>query len=100
MPKHDAAPDGLISHEDGIEYWNSIPSNVNGMLGGFPEVSTIDLAGSKSFVKKLQDSSQASGSFGRGVDCGMQHARVFGKYLGADLVEFQELVLVESPKIS
>ena len=35
------------------EYWREIPSTVDGMLGGFPQVSTIDANGSKNFLKSF-----------------------------------------------
>ncbi|KAI1106290.1 alpha-N-methyltransferase NTM1 [Jackrogersella minutella] len=50
--KH-GAPDSLISARDGRRYWSSVDADVNGMLGGFPSVSRIDLRGSRSFLAKL-----------------------------------------------
>ncbi|KAI0834943.1 alpha-N-methyltransferase NTM1 [Hypoxylon sp. FL0890] len=46
-------PDSLINPDDGRRYWSSIDADVNGMLGGFPSVSRIDLRGSRSFLAKL-----------------------------------------------
>ncbi|KAI8966826.1 AdoMet dependent proline di-methyltransferase-domain-containing protein [Daldinia sp. FL1419] len=46
-------PDSLISAEDGRKYWSAIDPDVNGMLGGFPAVSRVDLRGSRSFLAKL-----------------------------------------------
>ena len=98
MSKLSTAPDQQISHKDSLSYWESIPGNVNGMLGGFPEVSVIDLSGSKSFIRKLQIKSRNTEPFGRGVDCGMQQNEK--KDVGADHIEYQELVLAESPRDS
>lgn len=39
--------------ETSIEYWSSTPSTVDGMLGGFPQVSRIDISGSRTFLVKL-----------------------------------------------
>uniref|UniRef100_A0A093VI35 Alpha N-terminal protein methyltransferase 1 n=1 Tax=Talaromyces marneffei PM1 TaxID=1077442 RepID=A0A093VI35_TALMA len=47
-------PDSNINHATSLEYWNSIPPTVNGMLGGFPQVSRIDLRGSASFLAKIR----------------------------------------------
>lgn len=48
------APDAQIKHEDSIKYWDSVTPDVNGMLGGYPQISRIDLQGSKNFVNKLR----------------------------------------------
>ena len=45
--------DNLISQEAGLEYWEGIDADVNGMLGGFPYVSKVDLQGSRNFLAKL-----------------------------------------------
>ncbi|KAF2786178.1 hypothetical protein K505DRAFT_318845 [Melanomma pulvis-pyrius CBS 109.77] len=49
-----SAPDASIDQAKGLEYWNSISSDVNGMLGGFPQTSRIDLVGSAAFLAKLR----------------------------------------------
>lgn len=46
--------DAHISAAQSLEYWNSVPPTVHGMLGGFPQVSTIDLKGSYAFFRKIQ----------------------------------------------
>ncbi|KAI2469247.1 alpha-N-methyltransferase NTM1 [Annulohypoxylon bovei var. microspora] len=51
--KPSAAPDSLISADDGRRYWAGIDADVNGMLGGYPGVSRIDLRTSGSFLAKL-----------------------------------------------
>lgn len=48
-----AAPDALINKDDGIKYWEGVDPDVNGMLGGFPQVSKVDLQGSRNFLAKL-----------------------------------------------
>jgi protein N-terminal methyltransferase len=45
--------DAQITPATSIEYWSSISSTVDGMLGGFPQVSRIDIAGSRTFIVKL-----------------------------------------------
>ncbi|KAM0191722.1 hypothetical protein ACHAPI_008774 [Fusarium lateritium] len=50
-------PDSLIEPEKGKEYWESIDSDVDGMLGGIPtlmpSISRIDLQGSRTFLARL-----------------------------------------------
>ena len=53
--------DAHIKHADSIAYWDSIPSTDDGMLGGYPHVSRVDIQGSRSFLVKCGISaSQAS----------------------------------------
>ncbi|OTA95688.1 hypothetical protein M434DRAFT_393539 [Hypoxylon sp. CO27-5] len=49
----DEKPDSLINPDDGRRYWSAIDADINGMLGGYPSVSHIDLRGSRSFLAKL-----------------------------------------------
>jgi protein N-terminal methyltransferase len=50
-------PDSQIRAEKCKEYWETIDSDVNGMLGGvlsfMPSVSRIDLQGSRTFLARL-----------------------------------------------
>ncbi len=46
-------PDALINTQDGLAYWEGIDADVNGMLGGFPQVSRIDLQASRNFLAKF-----------------------------------------------
>ena len=48
----DVCPDTLINHADAISYWQGIDADVNGMLGGFPYISRVDLQGSRNFLAK------------------------------------------------
>jgi protein N-terminal methyltransferase len=47
------APDAQIDHSAAIEYWAGISADVDGMLGGFPHVSRVDLQGSRALMAKL-----------------------------------------------
>ena len=38
-------------YKDGANYWSSIDPSVNGMLGGFGNISNIDIEGSAKFLK-------------------------------------------------
>lgn len=73
------SPDAQISQSVALAYWNKIPSTVNGMLGGYPQISQIDLRGSATFLAKLRrqyPSSEEQKMLGRGVDCGAGIGRV------------------------
>jgi hypothetical protein len=64
-------PDAQIDHAAALTYWNAIDANVNGMLGGFPHISRIDLRGSANFLAKLRRQHGVKpGLLARGVDCG------------------------------
>lgn len=62
--------DANINHEDARAYWQSIDADVNGMLGGFPYISRVDLQGSKNFLAKLGVGGKNKGKIERAVDCG------------------------------
>ncbi|PCG92451.1 Hypothetical protein PENO1_088550 [Penicillium occitanis (nom. inval.)] len=103
MPSSTAAtPDSNINHASSLAYWSNIPPTVNGMLGGFPQVSRIDLRGSANFLAKIrrllqteQDESNKETEAGqqsgrqarkskklkRGVDCGAGIGRVTDGFL-------------------
>lgn len=53
-PRSTTTPDAAINHTHSIAYWNSVSSDINGMLGGFPQTSRIDLQGSSTFLTKLR----------------------------------------------
>lgn len=77
------APDSHIDHASSIRYWNSVSANVNGMLGGFPQVSRIDLRGSANFLAKLRRllPGMPAGKLPLGVDCGAGIGRVTEGFL-------------------
>ncbi|KAK4122229.1 hypothetical protein N657DRAFT_621458 [Parathielavia appendiculata] len=45
--------DSLISKAHGRNYWEGVDATVNGMLGGIPHVTRVDLRGSRNFLAKL-----------------------------------------------
>ncbi|KAK6584592.1 hypothetical protein PZA11_002816 [Diplocarpon coronariae] len=70
--------DAQINHTDALNYWQSIDADVNGMLGGFPHISKVDLQGSKNFLSKLGigGKSENGKKLGRAVDCGAGIGRI------------------------
>ena len=90
----DVPADSKIKHADSIKYWNSIPPDVNSMLGGYPQISRIDLRGSQSFLTKLRRLHTKSNNdkLRLGVDCGAGIGRVTEGFLSkvcrvVDIVE-------------
>lgn len=74
-------PDASINVDHSLEYWNSVSSDVNGMLGGYPQTSRIDLQGSSNFLTKLrrgksQASKQPLPPLERVADCGAGIGRI------------------------
>ncbi|KAK0739431.1 alpha-N-methyltransferase NTM1 [Apiosordaria backusii] len=53
--------DALINTTDGLAYWESISPDVNGMLGGFPHITKVDIQGSRNFLAKLGIGAKAKG---------------------------------------
>lgn len=62
--------DAKINHQDALKYWQSIDADVNGMLGGYPYISKVDLQGSKNFMAKLGIGGKSKKKVARAVDCG------------------------------
>jgi protein N-terminal methyltransferase len=52
--KNSSATDSQISIPSQVSYWQSISPDVTGMLGGFPQVSRIDVQFSRNFIQKLR----------------------------------------------
>ena len=97
MSTQDNPPDSHINHAASINYWNSVTPDINGMLGGFPQISQIDLRGSANFLAKLRriiPSLPSSGPLTRGVDCGAGIGRVTTGFLSevCDVVDVVEPV--------
>ncbi|KAM0483100.1 hypothetical protein ACHAPX_002545 [Trichoderma viride] len=59
MASSDDAPDSFISKEDGLNYWEGVNADIDGMLGGIPSVKGFsgilrsDLQGSRTFLARL-----------------------------------------------
>ena len=89
------APDESISPAASVRYWNSISTTVDGMLGGYPEVSRTDLKGSANFLAKIRrtfPSPSGDKVLHRGVDFGAGIGRVTAGFLSTvcNLVDIVE----------
>lgn len=95
-------PDSQISPSDSLTYWNTIPSTVSGMLGGYPGVSHIDLRASLNFLHKInRQFPPFSPEVIRAADCGAGIGRVTQGFLRkvctkVDIVEPVEKFAVEA----
>jgi protein N-terminal methyltransferase len=74
-------PDASINVAHSLDYWNRVSSDNNGMLGGYPQTSRIDLQGSSNFLTKLrrgkaQASKQPLPPLERVADCGAGIGRI------------------------
>ena len=97
FPTSNATPDSQIDPTAAIAYWSGTEASVSGVLGGFPQVSRIDLQGSSNFLAKLRRGSKhfpASMKLRRAVDCGAGIGRITEGLLVkvADVVDVVEPV--------
>lgn len=49
----DIAEDETTFYSNAEGYWKDIPPTVDGMLGGYGSISSIDISGSKAFLQKF-----------------------------------------------
>ncbi|KAL7271007.1 hypothetical protein RUND412_006264 [Rhizina undulata] len=70
----DTPADDSIDTQKQLQYWNSVEATDNGMLGGYSQISRIDLVGSKTFLAKLKLPTPPSPR--RIVDCGAGIGRI------------------------
>lgn len=49
----DIAEDEATFYSNAKDYWKEIPPTVDGMLGGYGSISSIDINGSKAFLQKF-----------------------------------------------
>ena len=94
----DLPPDSNINPATALAYWSSTEPTVNGVLGGFPQVSRIDLQGSSNFLAKLRRASTIHpptlGKLPRAADCGAGIGRITAGLLSnvAEVVDVIEPV--------
>lgn len=90
--------DSHINTATALAYWSSTEPTVNGVLGGFPQVSRIDLQGSSNFFAKLRRASKShpptAGKLTRAADCGAGIGRITTGFLSkvAEVVDVIEPV--------
>jgi protein N-terminal methyltransferase len=87
----------LIDQSAAITYWSSISADDTGVLGGYPQVSRVDLQGSANFLAKLKRKNIHYGRherLKRAVDCGAGIGRITKGFLSkvAEVVDIVEPV--------
>ena len=103
MPSEDPIPqpsgaDAAIDHTAALEYWKNVSPDNNGVLGGYPQVSRVDLQGSSNFLAKLRRKSSLhplKKRLDRTVDCGAGIGRITQGFLSkvAEIVDIVEPVV-------
>lgn len=74
----------------GARYWSQVPPTVNGMLGGFANISTIDIQSSRALLKLLFSSKLPPGR-ANALDCGAGIGRIT-KFLLSNLFDRVDMV--------
>ncbi|KAK4507535.1 hypothetical protein PRZ48_001270 [Zasmidium cellare] len=99
IPFQKPSADSQINHAAAIAYWSSTPATVDGVLGGYPQVSRVDLQGSANFLAKLRRQSKhpslSNGKLKRVADCGAGIGRITKGFLSkvAETVDIVEPVV-------
>ncbi|KAJ0012767.1 hypothetical protein NQD34_017101 [Periophthalmus magnuspinnatus] len=62
-------------------YWKDVPPTVDGMLGGYGSISSIDINGSKAFLQKYLGEGEGKTSAGCALDCGAGIGRITKRVL-------------------
>lgn len=78
-------------YTDAKEYWSNIPATLDGMLGGFGYISSLDLNFSERYLRDILKSSQAPQKL-RALDCGAGIGRISKNLL---MKHFETVDLVE-----
>ncbi|XP_050421200.1 N-terminal Xaa-Pro-Lys N-methyltransferase 1 [Adelges cooleyi] len=89
-----------INYVKSKDYWSNIPASLNGMLGGFSSLTTLDVNDSNVFLKKLFKIENGP-SKNRALDCGAGIGRITEQLLSKhfeciDLLEQDEKFLNEA----
>nr|CAI5823920.1 unnamed protein product [Callosobruchus analis]CAI5850837.1 unnamed protein product [Callosobruchus analis] len=79
-----------LFYQNGANYWSEIPATLDGMLGGFANISQTDIKGSKLLLKQLFNSKKPPGRK-CALDCGAGIGRIT-KFLLTDFFEKVDLV--------
>lgn len=90
--------DAAVDQKAALEYWSNITADVDGVLGGYPQVSRVDLQGNSNFLAKLRRRSKVYSEkrkLEHVVDCGAGIGRVTKGFLSkvANVVDIVEPVV-------
>jgi len=89
-------------YDNAEKYWASVPSTVDGMLGGYSHISSTDIGGSKKFLLPFIKGKDALTKTSRALDCGAGIGRVTKLLLTSffdkvDMVEVNQAFLDQTP---
>ncbi|XP_029921724.1 N-terminal Xaa-Pro-Lys N-methyltransferase 1 isoform X2 [Myripristis murdjan] len=77
----DIAEDETSFYSNAEDYWRDVSPTVDGMLGGYGSISSIDLNGSKAFLQKFLGEGEGKTGTGCALDCGAGIGRISKRLL-------------------
>ncbi|KAM4528181.1 N-terminal Xaa-Pro-Lys N-methyltransferase 1 [Odontesthes bonariensis] len=77
----DIAEDQTTFYSNAEDYWKDVPPTVDGMLGGYGSISSIDINGSKAFLKKFLGDGEGKTGADCALDCGAGIGRITKRLL-------------------
>jgi len=88
-------------YDDAKKYWQATPATVDGMLGGFSQISSTDIGGSKKFLSHFIKGPNVKTKSHRALDCGAGIGRITKRLLlplfdTVDMVELNQGFLDEA----
>ncbi|XP_013884671.1 N-terminal Xaa-Pro-Lys N-methyltransferase 1 [Austrofundulus limnaeus] len=88
----DMLEDEASFYSNAEDYWREVPPTVDGMLGGYGSISSIDISGSRAFLKKFLGDGEGKTGTSCALDCGAGIGRITKRLL---LPLFQTVDLVD-----
>ncbi|XP_018523346.1 N-terminal Xaa-Pro-Lys N-methyltransferase 1 [Lates calcarifer] len=77
----DIAQDEASFYSNAEDYWREVPPTVDGMLGGYGSISSIDINGSKAFLHKFLGEGEGKTGASCALDCGAGIGRITKRLL-------------------
>lgn len=77
----DIAENETSFYSNAEDYWREVPPTVDGMLGGYGSISSIDINGSKAFLQKFLGEGEGKTGTGCALDCGAGIGRITKRLL-------------------
>uniref|UniRef100_A0A8C9V3Q2 protein N-terminal methyltransferase n=2 Tax=Scleropages formosus TaxID=113540 RepID=A0A8C9V3Q2_SCLFO len=77
----DAVEDETAFYSKAERYWQEVPPTVDGMLGGYGSISSIDINGSKKFLQRFLGDGKGKTGTSCALDCGAGIGRITKRLL-------------------
>ncbi|XP_040915649.1 N-terminal Xaa-Pro-Lys N-methyltransferase 1 [Toxotes jaculatrix] len=77
----DIAQDEASFYSNAEDYWREVPPTVEGMLGGYGSISSIDINGSKAFLRRFLGEGEGKTGASCALDCGAGIGRITKRLL-------------------